>query len=126
MVSMNEREQLIEKLVTTMHLSMPERLTLSPNVRYAEVAAAVARVLENSGYFPPGARPWQEGNLVHEGAILQRLSNRRFRLILQRGHPTNPAVLALWERYAACCDYVTLGDLAEAGIMFPGFELVET
>jgi len=39
---------------------------------------------------------------------------------------TNPAVLALWERYAACCDYVTLGDLAEAGIMFPGFELVET
>ncbi len=39
---------------------------------------------------------------------------------------TNPAVLALWERYAACCDYVTLGDLAEAGVMFPGFELVET
>lgn len=38
---------------------------------------------------------------------------------------TNPAVLALWERYAACCDYVTLGDLAEAGAMFPGFELVE-
>ena len=39
---------------------------------------------------------------------------------------TNPAVLALWERYAASCDYVTLGDLAEAGVMFPGFELVET
>ena len=38
---------------------------------------------------------------------------------------TNPAVLALWDRYAACCDYVTLGDLAEAGVMFPGFELVE-
>jgi hypothetical protein len=37
---------------------------------------------------------------------------------------TNPAVLALWERYAACCDYVTLGDLKEAGSMFPGFELV--
>jgi len=38
MVSMNEREQLIEKLVTTMHLSVPERLALSPNnVRYIEV-----------------------------------------------------------------------------------------
>ena len=37
---------------------------------------------------------------------------------------TNAAVLALWERYAACCDYVTLGDLAEAKAMFPGFELV--
>ena len=38
---------------------------------------------------------------------------------------TNPAVLALWERYAACCDYTTLNDLAEAKAMFPGFELVE-
>jgi hypothetical protein len=34
---------------------------------------------------------------------------------------TNPRVLALWERYGACCDYVTLGDLAEAKSMFPGF-----
>lgn len=37
----------------------------------------------------------------------------------------NPAVLTLWERYAACCEYITLGDLAEAKAMFPGFELVE-
>ena len=38
---------------------------------------------------------------------------------------TNPAVLALWQRYAACCDYVTLNDLAEASTMFPGFARVE-
>jgi quinol monooxygenase YgiN len=38
---------------------------------------------------------------------------------------SNPAVLALWQRYAACCDYVTLGDLAEARTMFPEFALVE-
>ena len=38
---------------------------------------------------------------------------------------TNPAVLALWQRYAACCDYITLNDLAEAKSLFPGFELVE-
>ena len=37
----------------------------------------------------------------------------------------NPAVLALWQRYAACCDYITLGDLTEAKTMFPGFALVE-
>jgi hypothetical protein len=37
----------------------------------------------------------------------------------------NPAVLALWERYADCCDYVTLSDLAEARAMFPGFALVQ-
>ena len=38
---------------------------------------------------------------------------------------TNPVVLALWNRYAQCCDYGTLNDLAEVGTMFPGFELVE-
>lgn len=36
----------------------------------------------------------------------------------------NPRVLALWERYAACCDYVTLADLAEAKQQFPSFALV--
>ena len=37
----------------------------------------------------------------------------------------NPAVLALWQRYAACCDYISLGDLTEAKTMFPEFALVE-
>jgi len=36
----------------------------------------------------------------------------------------DPEVGKLWQRYAGCCDYVTLGDLAEAREMFPGFELV--
>ncbi|MFO1323381.1 MAG: hypothetical protein U1F15_04885 [Burkholderiales bacterium] len=36
----------------------------------------------------------------------------------------NPEVGRLWERYAACCDYVTLADLPEARAMFPDFELV--
>jgi hypothetical protein len=51
-------------------------------------------VLNETGYFPPNARPWQEGKVVQEGAIPQRLSNRRFRLILQRSHSSAPAVLA--------------------------------
>jgi hypothetical protein len=92
---MNEREQLIEKLVTTMRLSVPERAALSTNsVRYSEVATVVARVLEDTGYFPPNARPWQQGNIVHEGAILQKLSGGGFRLTLQRSHPIGPTVLA--------------------------------
>ena len=37
---------------------------------------------------------------------------------------TDPAVGKLWARYAACCDYVTLGDLAESRTMFPSFERV--
>lgn len=36
----------------------------------------------------------------------------------------NAEVGKLWGRYAACCDYATLADLAEAREMFPGFELV--
>jgi hypothetical protein len=37
----------------------------------------------------------------------------------------NASVHKLWARYAQCCDYVTLGDLAEAKAMFPGFAPVE-
>jgi quinol monooxygenase YgiN len=33
----------------------------------------------------------------------------------------NPAVLALWERYAAVCDYVKLTDLAESADLFAAF-----
>jgi hypothetical protein len=92
---MTEREKLVDRLVTEMHLSVPERAALSSkSIGYSEVAAVITRVLNETGYFPPNARPWQEGKIVHEGAILQKLSNRRFRLILQRSHPTAPAVLA--------------------------------
>jgi len=37
----------------------------------------------------------------------------------------NANVHKLWARYARCCDYVTLADLAEAATMFPGFEPVD-
>lgn len=38
---------------------------------------------------------------------------------------TNPDVLAMWERYAAVCDYVPLNDLPEAREMFAQFEPIE-
>ena len=37
------------------------------------------------------------------------------------GAHKNPAVLALWERYAAVCDYVKFGDLPESSDLFAGF-----
>ncbi|UPG84619.1 hypothetical protein L2Y94_14955 [Luteibacter aegosomatis] len=37
----------------------------------------------------------------------------------------NPAALAMWERYAAVCDYVPLRDLPEAQDMFAQFEPVD-
>jgi hypothetical protein len=38
----------------------------------------------------------------------------------ERAH-SNPAVLALWTRYADACDYVPLTSLAESSTMFASF-----
>jgi hypothetical protein len=42
---------------------------------------------------------------------------------IARAHE-NPAVLALWQRWAEACDHVALKDLAEAQGLFAGFEPV--
>jgi hypothetical protein len=39
---------------------------------------------------------------------------------MERAH-TNPAVMKLWERYVAACDYVPLVSLPEASNMFASF-----
>lgn len=35
---------------------------------------------------------------------------------------TNPAVLQMWDEYAGVCDYVPIGNVAEAANLFSGFE----
>ncbi|HEV3092664.1 MAG TPA: hypothetical protein VGX91_14570 [Candidatus Cybelea sp.] len=40
---------------------------------------------------------------------------------VERAH-TNPAVLDLWKRYGAVCDYVSLATLPESSELFAGFE----
>jgi hypothetical protein len=42
---------------------------------------------------------------------------------IARAH-AHPAVQAIWARFAACADYPALGQLAEAGEAFAGFEPV--
>ncbi|MEO0878251.1 MAG: hypothetical protein AAFY22_00930 [Pseudomonadota bacterium] len=37
----------------------------------------------------------------------------------------NPAVQALWGEFAEVCDYVPIGDVAEAGDLFSAFEPIE-
>ena len=39
---------------------------------------------------------------------------------IQQAH-TNPAVLQMWAEYAEVCDYIPVGNLAEAGNLFSGF-----
>ena len=86
-----QRAQLIEKLVRTGHLNVPERLALgSATIYAAEVAEVVTRVLEETGSFPENVKPWAHGQVVYEGAMLQKGSDGKIRLILQRHHPLSP------------------------------------
>jgi hypothetical protein len=90
------REKVIERLVKGLHLPVQERLALGspPSVHFAEIAEVVARILQQTGSFPPNMGPWREGNVVHEEAILQAIPNGRFRLTLQRSDPVAPTRLA--------------------------------
>jgi hypothetical protein len=91
---MNQRNILIEKLVKTGHLNVPERLALrTESVLSSEVAEVITRVLEITGFFPEAARLWTQGEQVHERALLQRSSESEVRLIQQRADPVNPTVL---------------------------------
>jgi len=42
----------------------------------------------------------------------------------ERAH-SNPAVLALWKRYAEACDFIPLASLTEASSMFASFSPIE-
>jgi hypothetical protein len=90
-----DRAELVEKLVTTLHLNVAERKMLGAEpVRQAEITSAVMRVLNSVGKFPPNAEPAQPRQTLFEGHFLQTLPDGIVRLWLQRHHPTNPLELA--------------------------------
>lgn len=90
-----EREQLIEKLVTTLHLNLPERQSLSPlYIRHSEIAAAIGRILQRTGWFPAPLHPADGKSPVREGATLSKLPDGRFRITQQWSHALAPNVLA--------------------------------
>jgi len=85
------REALIEKLVVSLHLNVPERQMLgSGEVSVAEVAACVKRLVERDGIFPPNAKPWQPGEAVFEGFFLMKHSDGKVQMTGQRPHPIRP------------------------------------
>jgi hypothetical protein len=89
------REDLLEKLVTTLHLSVPERKALGlTSVPTNAVAAIIKRLLESNGVFPITAKTWQPGDSVFEGFFLLKKSHGGVRLTSQRSDPINPTVLA--------------------------------
>jgi hypothetical protein len=89
------REDLLEKLVTTLHLSVPERRALGrASVPANEVAAIVKRLFESNGVFPITAKAWQQGEPVFEGFFLAKKPQGGIQLTYQRSDPINSAVLA--------------------------------
>ena len=88
-----QRHELVEKLVRTHHLNVPERLSLGSTTVYSsEVAEVITRVLEVSGSFPENAKPWVPGLPVYT-TILQRISDRQLRLTQQLSETIQPGVL---------------------------------
>jgi len=89
------REDLLLKLVTTLHLSVPERNALgAAPISVHEVARVVKNQLERNGVFPIAAKDWQLGERVFEGFFLVKRPHRGVRLTYQRHQPISPNVLA--------------------------------
>ena len=92
--SMN-REQLIEKLVTTFHLSVAERESLgSETIRKSEIARVIARSLAENGNFPSDAKRWTAGKVVYEVYFLEITPNGIVTLSLRRSAAIDPRQLA--------------------------------
>jgi hypothetical protein len=83
-----------------------------------------ARVITSPSFAPkassPSVRRWSSAPGT---APCSRSFEWRSEAAVEAAH-ANPRVQALWARYEACCDYITLADLAEAKSKFPHFELV--
>jgi ankyrin repeat protein len=78
------RETLIEKLVVSLHLNVPERRMLGSDcVSVEEVAAVVKRLFERNGVFPPIAKPWQPGEVVFEGFFLVKRPDADCRAVVE-------------------------------------------
>jgi hypothetical protein len=89
------REALIQKLVVSLHLNVPERQMLgSDSVSVDEVAAVVKRLLKQNGVFPPTARHWRPGETVFEGFFLANRPDGRVQVVWQRSNPIRPDELA--------------------------------
>ena len=90
-----QRKDLLEKLVISLHLNVPERQILgAESVSAKEIAAIVKRLLESKGVFLPNAKPWTPGETVFEGFFLVKQPSGGVRLAWQRHHPINPYILA--------------------------------
>lgn len=89
------REELVLKLLNQYYLNVPDQAEFGSNtVSLAELATAVGNALKTNVYFPPHAKPWEPGEPCFEGALLEKLEGRRFRIHRQRSYADNTGVCA--------------------------------
>lgn len=92
---MTNRQALIEKLIVFLHLNVPERELLgSDSLSVEEIAAAVKRVFERNGVFPPQARPRKPGETVFEGTFLLKRPGGKVEMAWQRSQSIKPTEVA--------------------------------
>jgi len=90
-----QRGELILKLLTQYYLNVADRADFGSNtVPLAEIATVVTKTLKTNLYFPPTAKPWEQGEPCYEGAFLEKLEEHRFRVHHQRSYADNPGVCA--------------------------------
>lgn len=90
-----EREALIEKLVVSLHLNVPERQLLgSDSISVQEVASVVKRLFQQNGVFPRIARIWKPGEVAFDGCFLVKGSDGKIQLVCQASKPINSTLLS--------------------------------
>jgi hypothetical protein len=84
------RDELIDRLVTSGHLNVPDRKDLG-HITRTEICEAIRARLEKHGFFPPNAGVT---GFVYEGAQLRCLDDGSYLTINRRASVHNPRLVA--------------------------------
>jgi hypothetical protein len=91
-------EELLDILLRSAHISMPERIARGPwphpPLRFSEVLAHLTKLLEEHRWFPREWQPHREGEPVNEGGTIERQGSERYVYRATRAHPIQPCTLA--------------------------------
>jgi hypothetical protein len=88
---MVNREELIDRLITSGHLNVPDRKSLG-HISRNEVFVAIRARLERDGRFPPNAKDGERG--LYEGPQIQRSQEGQYLGIDKRASVFHPGVVA--------------------------------
>lgn len=90
-------EETLTMLLRGEHMNMPERVVRGvwphPPLRFSEVLAHLAKLLNQYRWFPREWNPPREGAPVHEGGTVERIGPNRFMYRAVRAHPIQPQVV---------------------------------